>query len=103
MHGAGRYETFAARICQLDDNTVIAPGQLLAGLTRADIERVNFDGPSRVIDVSQRRRFTGAVRRAIQVRDRHCQHPSGCDIPAPGCDIDHIQPRLESGSAGSAP
>ena len=50
-----------------------------------------------MIDVSQRRRFTGAVRRAIQVRDRHCQHPSGCDIPAPGCDIDHIQPRSQRG------
>jgi len=91
------YETFAARICQLDDNTVIAPGQLLAGFTRADIERIVFDGPSRVIDVSERRRFTGALRRAIQVRDRHCQHPSGCDVPAPRCDCDHIQPRSQRG------
>ena len=91
------YETFAGRICQLDDNTVIAPGQLLGGLSAADVERVVFDNPDRVIGVSARRRFTGAPRRAVQVRDRHCQHPSGCDIPAPACDIDHIIPRSRHG------
>ena len=91
------YETFAGRICQLDDNTVIAPGQLLGGLSAADVERVVFDNPDRVIGVSARRRFTGALRRAVQVRDRHCQHPSGCDIPAPACDIDHIIPRSRHG------
>jgi len=56
-----------------------------------------FDGPSRVIEVSRKRRFTGALRRAIQVRDRRCQHPSGCDVPANRCDCDHIQPRSERG------
>ncbi len=90
-------ETFTGRICQLDDNTVIAPGQFLGGLTHADIERVVFDAADRVIGVSERRRFTGALRRAIQVRDRHCQHPSGCDVPAPDCDIDHITPRNRHG------
>ena len=58
----------------------------------ADIERIVFDAPDRVLSVSHRRRFTGALRRAIEVRDRHCQHPSGCDIRAPRCDIDHITP-----------
>lgn len=90
-------ETFTGRICQLDDNTVIAPGELLGGLCEADIERVVFDAVDRVVGVSERRRFTGALRRAIQVRDRHCQHPSGCDIPAPECDIDHITPRSRNG------
>jgi len=33
--------------------------------------------------------FTGATRRAIEVRDRHCTHP-GCTIPADQCPIDHI-------------
>ena len=48
-----------------------------------------FDGPSRVIDVGVRQRFfTGALRRAIEVRDRHCQFP-GCDVPAEDCQIDH--------------
>jgi hypothetical protein len=86
------YETFAGRICELDDGTVLSPGQLAGGLSQADIERVVFDGPDRVLAVSHRRRFTGALRRAIQVRDRQCQHPSGCDVPASGCDVDHIVP-----------
>lgn len=96
------FETFAGRMCQLDDNTVIAPGQLFGGLSEADIERVVFDGAELVIGVSERRRFTGALRRAIQVRDRHCQHPSGCDVPAPDCDVDHILPRSRHGPTSQA-
>ena len=92
------YETFAGQICELDDGTVIAPGQLLPQLSHADFERIVFDAPDRIIGVSQRRRFTGAVRRAIQVRDRHCQHPSGCDTPAPDCDADHITPHAHGGA-----
>jgi hypothetical protein len=91
------FETFAGRICQLDDETVIAPGQLVGGLCEADIERVVFDATGRPVEVSHRRRFTGALRRAIQVRDRHCQHPSGCDVPSPRCDVDHIQPHSQGG------
>jgi hypothetical protein len=47
--------------------------------------------------VSRKRTFTGAIRRAIQVRDRHCQHASGCDVPAEDCDIDHITLYSEGG------
>ena len=42
-----------------------------------------------VVSVYRQRSFTGAVRRAIEVRDRHC-HPSGCDVPTEHCDVDHI-------------
>ena len=40
---------------------------------------------------------SGALRRAIQVRDRHCQHPSGCDEPADRCDVDHTVPVSQNG------
>jgi len=77
------------RMCQLADGTVVSPGQVFPRLTEADVERIVFDGPSRVIDVGVRQRFfTGALRRAIEVRDLHCQHP-GCDEPAERCHIDH--------------
>jgi hypothetical protein len=81
-----------ARTCELAEGIVIAPGQIVPLLADADIERVVFDGPDRVIAVSRRRTFTGALRRAIEVRDRHCQHPSGCDEPAHNCDVNHKQP-----------
>jgi hypothetical protein len=90
------YETFAGRVCELASGTAITPGALAAWLDRAVIERVVFDGPSRVLDVGHRRLFTGALRRAIQVRDRGCTHPL-CDRPAQRCDIDHIIPAADGG------
>jgi hypothetical protein len=90
-------EASFTRICELADGTVVTPGQIVHQLADADIESILFDGPDRVISVSRRRRFAGALRRAIEVRDRHCQHPSGCDEPADRCDVDHIQPHPAGG------
>ena len=43
-----------------------------------------------MIEVGGRARFfTGALRRAIEVRDRHCTHP-GCHVPADQCQVDHV-------------
>ena len=57
-----------------------------------------FDGPRRVIDVGrQRRLFTGALRRAIEVRDRTCYHPS-CDDEVPQRpQVDHIHEASKGG------
>jgi hypothetical protein len=85
------YETFKGRVCQLADGTVITPGTVASLLGEAWIERVVFDGPSRVVDLGQARRFTGAARRALEIRDRHCAHP-GCHEPPERCQGDHIQP-----------
>lgn len=46
--------------------------------------------------VGQARCFTGALRRAIEVRDRECQW-DGCHVPYPYCEIDHIRPHAEGG------
>jgi hypothetical protein len=86
-----------SKMCELADGTVVAPGDIVPLLTEAEIERIVFDGPSRVIDVGRRGPFVGALRRAIEVRDRRCTHPSGCDVMAERCDIDHIVPRSEGG------
>jgi hypothetical protein len=86
------YETLAGRICELADGTVISPGSLVPWLDAAWIERVVFEPPSRVIDVGvQRRLFEGATRRAVELRDRECFHPS-CDERADDCQVDHIEP-----------
>jgi hypothetical protein len=82
-------ETFTGRVCELADGTVIAPGTVASLLDRAAIERVVFDSTDRVMAVGTTRLFTGALRRAIEVRDRHCTHP-GCTVPAARCDIDHV-------------
>jgi hypothetical protein len=87
-----------ANVCELASGTVVTPGQLVPYLGRCQIERIVFDGPSRVIDVGTKRFFGGALRRAIEVRDRHCQHKSGCDQPAGRCEVDHIIPYSHGGS-----
>jgi hypothetical protein len=86
-----------ARLCELGNGTVIAPSALLPWMCTAMLESVIFDGPSTVISVSHKRTFTGAIRRAVQVRDRHCQHTSGCDVPASDCDVDHALPHVRGG------
>jgi len=86
------------RLCETGAGAVIAPGALVPWLGTADLETVLFDGPSTVLSVSSRRSFTGALRRAIEVRDRHCQHPSGCEVPADQCDVDHVVPFAQGGS-----
>ena len=79
-------------MCHSAAGTVMAPDLLIPLLSDADIERVVYDPPNRNISASRRRRFTGAIRRIIEIRDRHCQHPSGCDEPANRCDVDHVVP-----------
>ena len=91
------YETFAGRICELAEGTVVAPGSVVRWLDEAWVERVVFDGPSRVIDVGARRRiFTGATRRAVEVRDQECFHPL-CDVAAERCEVDHVEPYSQGG------
>ena len=90
------YETFAGRMCQLADGTVVSPGQVVSLLADADVERVVFDGPSRVIDVGRRQRlFKGATRRAVEVRDLECTEAT-CDVPYGRCEVDHVE-RWEHG------
>ena len=96
------YETFAGPICELANRTVVTPGSLVPWLDRAWVERCVFDGPSRVIDVGVKRRlFEGATRRAVQLRDQECFHPS-CEEPADRCQIDHIEPHAWGGETTQA-
>jgi hypothetical protein len=96
------YETFAGRICELANRQVVAPADLARWLGEAWVERVVFDGPSRVTDVGVRRRvFAGATRRAVEVRDKECFHDL-CDQPAEGCEIDHVVPWAAGGPTTEA-
>jgi hypothetical protein len=91
------YETFAGPLCELAHGSVVNPGSLLPWLDEAWIERVVFDGPDRVRGVGPRRRlFTGATRRAVEVRDRECFHQL-CDVGAEECEIDHVEPFAAGG------
>ena len=77
-------------ICELVDGTVISPVTAGSLFDDAVIERIVFDGPDRILNLGRARSFTGAARRAVEIRDRHCTDPSGCDTAANRCDVDHI-------------
>jgi hypothetical protein len=87
----------ARRLCELGSGVIVTPRQLAAHIDTAVMESFLFDGPHTVVAVSARRTFMGQLRRAIQVRDRRCQHSSGCPVPAAKADIDHIVPAAQGG------
>jgi len=90
------YETLHGRICELENGTVLAPSSLQPWMESAYFERAIFSLGTRV-DVSVRARlFSGGTRRAIELRDRICTHPS-CYEPAETCEADHIQPYADGG------
>jgi hypothetical protein len=91
--GADRF----AEVCETGTGVVLSPTQVLPHLGAAELESILFDDDLTILGVSNRRTFTGRLRRAIEARDLHCQHPSGCDIPAADCDVDHITPHSRGG------
>jgi hypothetical protein len=76
-------------VCELADGTLLAPSELASVLDDALIERIIFDGPSRVLEVGEARSFRGAGRRAIEAIHRYCQG-AGCHVPAERCEVDHL-------------
>ena len=87
----------AAHLCQLASGTVLHPAHAVPYLAEALLETIRFDGLRNVRAVSPQRTFTGLLRRAVIARDRFCTHPSGCNVPAQHCDIDHVQPWANGG------
>ena len=87
----------ARHLCELASGTVVHPTDVVPHIDEAVMERFLFDGPSVIISKSTRRTFTGALRRAIQVRDRRCEHRSGCRIRAGDADVDHVVPSRRGG------
>jgi hypothetical protein len=85
------YETLHGRVCELAQGTVVSPGSLVPWLDQAVIERAVFEPPRRIEVSASARLFSGATRRAIELRDRECAHPF-CDRGASQCQADHIVP-----------
>jgi len=84
------------RMCELANGLVVTPGSLLPWLDQAYIERAVFEPDGRVEVSESARFFTGATRRALEVRDRRCTHPY-CNEPVERCQGDHIKLASEGG------
>jgi len=116
-------DTIQSALAEVEGGSVVPVSQLLPWLEGADIVRVRHDpgGPvtlsyaMRLREITVRcleetlegakdrkecnptdRTFTGATRRAIEIRDQQCSHPY-CDRPAKYCQIDHIKPYSQGG------
>ncbi len=60
-------------------------------LCDATVTRIVLSPASQPLDVGRATRVVPAgMRRAVAVRDRHCQWP-GCDVPAAWCDVHHLR------------
>ena len=80
----------ANTLCETDNGTVITATQGVEQALKGHIRRLVYQSPSVILDYGRSTRlFTGALRQAIQARDRTCRH-RGCDLPARLCEIDHI-------------
>ena len=90
------YEALFGRICRIEGGPIVSPGALLAWLDGASFERIVFSPGARIECSKTARFFTGATRRAIEVRDQACTHPF-CEVPAARCQIDHIIPYAQGG------
>ena len=88
--------TLGGRICQLAQGVALTPGSLVPWIHHTDLERAVFEPGGRIEVGITSRFFTGATRRAIEVRDRECTHPF-CDVDAAHCQADHIEEYSEGG------
>ncbi|HEU5385497.1 MAG TPA: HNH endonuclease signature motif containing protein [Streptosporangiaceae bacterium] len=39
-----------------------------------------------------------SIRRAVRLRDRHCQWAGGCNQPAAACDVHHVRHKASGGT-----
>lgn len=78
------------RLCETDDGTVISPTQMIEQALLGHVRRLVYEAPGVILDYGRSERlFKGALRQAIQARDRECDH-LGCEIPARQCEVDHV-------------
>jgi len=91
------YEQLCGPILELAQGQPLTPGSLLPWLEEADLERAVFSPEGRVECSVHARLFTGATRRAIELRDQQCQH-AYCEKRAKDCQVDHIVPFVAGGA-----
>ena len=77
-----------ARMCETYQGDALTPSEAASLLDRAVIEMIVYPDDMRTVEMSTQRAFTGAVRRAVAIRDRQCTNPM-CDEPGQRCQVDH--------------
>jgi Domain of unknown function (DUF222)/HNH endonuclease len=84
--------------CELRDHGPIGRALMERLACDAKVARIVMDGESRVLDLGRSTRVVSpALRKAVTMRDRHCQHP-GCRAPAKWCDVHHLVHWINGGA-----
>ena len=88
---AGRISRGRVGIGELDNGERISAAAVCRLACDARVLPVVLGGAGQVLDAGRSRRLaSGALRRALAVRDRGCAFP-GCDRPARWCDAHHLR------------
>jgi hypothetical protein len=89
-------------VSEFDDTAPVHPEIARRWACDASVTRVVMQGASEILDVGRRTPVvSGALRRAVVVRDRHCRFP-GCDRPHTWCDAHHVVHWADGGSTALA-
>jgi hypothetical protein len=72
------------------------PGGLASYLRRRQLG-VRLAGPSLPLDIGYSDTVPASIRRAVRLRDKHCQWAGGCDQPAAACDVHHVKHKADGG------
>ena len=87
-------------IARLAVDLVSGPVGLAAALRQGLLDRP-WSTPSLPLDIGYSRSIPGYIRRAVQLRDRHCVWP-GCDRPPAYCDVHHLRHQADGGETSVA-
>ena len=83
--------------CETLSGLRLTPSTVLLGVISGTLRFLTFDTPKLNFEMSRTARaFTGPLRTALIIRDRHCTEP-GCQTPAHRCEADHTQRYIDGG------
>ena len=82
--------------CETTDGHQLEPNEAFLDALVNGVRRVVVDAKGVVIDMSQKRFFTGFARVALQIAHSECEWP-GCHIPASRCQADHTTSHARGG------
>ena len=82
-------------MARLAVDLVSGPAGVAAVLRRGLLDKP-WNTPSLPLDIGVSRSISGQIRRAVQLRDRHCAWPR-CDRPIAHCDVHHLRHQADGG------
>jgi hypothetical protein len=89
------WQSLRYAIARLAVELVSGPDGLASALRRGLLD-APYNSRSVVLDIGFSDTIPGPIRRAVQLRARHCEWP-GCDRPLAWCDIHHLRHKRDGG------